>query len=51
MEVTMKILFPKWKNFGVEDITETFEKMGHQVVLYEKEPKNYRIDPKFKSEL
>lgn len=47
----MNILFPHWKNFGVEDITETFEKMGHQVTLYEKEPKSYRIDPRFKSEL
>lgn len=47
----MKILFPNWKNFGVEDIKETFEAMGHQVVIYTTEPKNYRIDPRFKSEL
>lgn len=45
----MKILFPHWKSFGVEDITEAFEKLGHTVVQYEHEPSNYRIDPKYKS--
>lgn len=45
----MKILFPHWKSFGVEDITEAFEKLGHTVVQYENEPANYRIDPKYKS--
>ena len=47
----MKILFPHWKSFGVEDITEAFETLGHTVIQYENEPKNYRIDPKYKSEL
>lgn len=47
----MKILFPSWKTFGLEDITETFEQMGHTVIHYTQEPKNYRIDPRFKSEL
>lgn len=47
----MNILFPNWKNFGLEDITETFEKMGHTVFHYTQEPKSYRIDPKFKSQL
>lgn len=47
----MKILFPNWKNFGLEDITETFENMGHTVIIYTSEPKNYRKDPRFKSEL
>lgn len=47
----MKILFPTWKSFGVEDIKETFEKLGHSVLLYKNEPKNYRIDPKYKSEI
>lgn len=47
----MKILFPHWKSFAVEDITEAFEKLGHTVVQYENEPANYRIDPKYKSEL
>lgn len=47
----MKILFPNWKNFGLEDITETFEQMGHTVIHYAKEPENYRLDPRFKSEL
>lgn len=47
----MKILFPHWKSFGVEDITEAFEKLGHTVVQYENEPTNYRIDPKYKSAL
>ena len=41
----MNILFPTWKSFGVEDIKETFEELGHKVSLYEREPKNYRIDP------
>lgn len=47
----MKILFPSWKNFGLEDITEAFEKMGYTVFHYMQEPKNYRTDPLFKSEL
>ncbi|HBA98100.1 MAG TPA: hypothetical protein DCZ23_08325, partial [Lachnospiraceae bacterium] len=47
----MRILFPHWKSFGAEDITEAFEKLGHTVIQYEKEPKNYRIDPKYKSAL
>lgn len=33
----MKILFPTWKSFGVEDIKETFEKLGHSVLLYKNE--------------
>ena len=45
----MNILFPTWKSFGVEDIKETFEELGHKVSLYEREPKNYRIDPRYKS--
>ncbi len=47
----MKILFPHWKSFGAEDITQAFAALGHDVVPYENEPKNYRIDPKYKSEL
>lgn len=47
----MKILFPNWKNFGLEDITEAFEELGHTVIHYTQEPKNYRLDPRFKSEL
>lgn len=47
----MKILFPNWKNFGLEDITEAFEELGHTVFHYTQEPKNYRLDPRFKSEL
>ncbi len=47
----MKILFPHWKSFGVEDITEAFETLGHTVIQYEHEPRNYRIDPKYKSVL
>ena len=47
----MNILFPTWKNFGVEDIKKTFEELGHKVSLYEREPKNYRIDPRYKSEI
>ena len=47
----MNILFPTWKSFGVEDIKKTFEELGHKVSLYEREPKNYRIDPRYKSEI
>lgn len=47
----MNILFPHWKSFGVEDITEAFEQLGHTVIQYENEPRNYRIDPKYKSGL
>ncbi|RKI43198.1 hypothetical protein D7V86_01095 [bacterium D16-51] len=47
----MNILFPNWKNFGLEDITETFEELGHTVFHYTQEPKSYRLDPRFKSEL
>lgn len=32
MKTKLKILFPDWKNFGVEDIKEAFEKMGHEVI-------------------
>ncbi len=47
----MNILYPQWKSFGVEDITEAFELLGHTVIQYPHEPSNYRIDPKYKSEL
>ena len=47
----MKILFPSWKTFGLEDITETFRQMGHTVLHYTQEPRDYRLDPRFKSEL
>lgn len=47
----MKILYPQWKSFGTEDITEAFETLGHTVVQYLHEPGNYRIDPKYKSGL
>lgn len=47
----MKILIPDWKSFGKEDIRETLEKMGHEIIYYDKEPKSYRRDPKFRSEL
>ena len=36
----MNILFPHWKSFGVEDITEAFEKLGHTVIQYENELTN-----------
>lgn len=47
----MKFLIPDWKSFGKEDIQETLESLGHQVIYYQSEPKNYRRDPKFRSEL
>ena len=47
----MNILFPHWKSFGVEDITEAFNELGHSVIYYENEPANYRKDPKYKSEI
>lgn len=47
----MNILYPQWKSFGVEDITEAFVTLGHTVTDYPYEPKNYRIDPKYKSEI
>lgn len=47
----MKILYPQWKSFGTEDITEAFETLGHTVIQYLHEPGNYRIDPKYKSGL
>lgn len=47
----MKFLIPDWKSFGKEDIQMTLEQMGHQVVFYQSEPRNYRRDPKFRSEL
>lgn len=31
----MKILFVQWANFGKEDITEAFTKMGHEVIPFE----------------
>lgn len=47
----MKFLIPDWKSFGKEDIHETLEKLGHQILYYTKEPRSYRRDPKFRSEL
>ncbi|MDD7402622.1 MAG: DUF3880 domain-containing protein [Butyribacter sp.] len=47
----MKILFPNWKNFGFEDITEALTQLGHTVVSYNDMPKNYRKDPRFVSVL
>lgn len=47
----MKFLIPDWKSFGKEDIHETLEELGHQIVYYQAEPRNYRRDPKFRSEL
>lgn len=47
----MNILFPNWKTFGLNDIKEVFESLGHTVVMYQPEPKDFRLDPRFKSEL
>ena len=47
----MKFLIPDWKSFGKEDIEETLKKMGHEIIYYRKEPRSYRRDPKFRSEL
>lgn len=47
----MKFLIPDWKSFGKEDIQETLKKMGHEVIYYKEEPRSYRRDPKFRSEL
>lgn len=47
----MKILIPDWKCFGLEDMKEALENAGHAVVLYKPEPRNFRMDPKYKSEL
>ena len=47
----MKILLPDWKSFCIEDIRDALESMEHTVVSYTEEPKNYRIDPKYKSTL
>ncbi len=47
----MKFLIPDWKSFGKEDIEITLKQMGHQIVYYTEEPKDYRRDPKFRSQL
>lgn len=47
----MKILIPDWKSFGKEDIQETLEGMGHEIVYYRDEPRSYRRDPRFRSQL
>ena len=47
----MKFLIPDWKFFGKEDIQTSLEQMGHQVIFYKQEPRNYRRDPRFRSEL
>lgn len=47
----MKFLIPDWKSFGKEDIEETLKKMGHKIIYYREEPRSYRRDPKFRSEL
>lgn len=48
---SMKFLIPDWKSFGKEDIQMTLEQMGHEIVYYTEEPRDYRRDPKFRSEL
>lgn len=47
----MKILIPDWKFFGRTDIKQTLELMGNNVIFYPETPKNYRQDPRFRSEL
>lgn len=47
----MKILIPDWKCFGLEDMKEAMEESGQEVLLYKPGPRNFRVDPKFKSEL
>ena len=47
----MKVLFPNWKNFGFEDITDAFKALGHRVVPYKDEPQDYRFDVAFKEKL
>lgn len=44
----MKVLFPNWKNFGFEDITDAFKELGYTVVHYKDEPQDYRSDIAFK---
>ena len=34
-----------------EDIRETLVNLGNEVIFYQKEPRNYRQDPRFRSEL
>lgn len=47
----MKILIPDWKSFGRDDIREALVNLGNEVIFYQKEPRNYRQDPRFRSEL
>ncbi len=47
----MKILIPDWKSFGKKDIETTLRSMGHEIIYYAKEPRSYRRDPRFRSEL
>jgi spore maturation protein CgeB len=47
----MKLLVPDWKSFGREDIAAAITSLGHEIMYYQKEPANYRRDPKFRSEL
>ena len=47
----MKILIPDWKSFGRGDIREALVNLGNEVIFYQKEPRNYRQDPRFRSEL
>lgn len=47
----MKLLIPDWKSFGREDIKAVLKALGHEVVDYTEEPRSYRQDPKFRSQL
>lgn len=47
----MNILIPDYKIFDKEDLETTFTEMGHNVLFYTEEPRNYRHDPRFRAGL
>lgn len=51
MSTAMKILIPDWKSFGKNDIEATLLSFGHEVIYYKEEPRSYRRDPRFRSQL
>lgn len=51
MDDTMKILIPAWEKCNWEKVRETWEELGHSVILYLEKAHDRKQDPRFRSVL